>query len=102
MPLTSASNNYAQDGYVYVYGPKDAGSGKQLVCARVLPDAFEDFSQYTFWDGSGWSSDIKDCAAITDGISQEFSVTPLYNGKFILVFQIGDYAALSVLSECLI
>ena len=93
MPLTSASNNYAQDGYVYVYGPKDAGSGKQLVCARVLPDAFEDFSQYTFWDGSGWSSDIKDCAAITDGISQEFSVTPLYNGKFILVFQIGDYAA---------
>ena len=37
---------------------------------------------------------IEECAAITNNISQEFSVSPLGNGQFIVVFQTGSNVAI--------
>lgn len=96
MPMHAASENPGADGYIYVYGPRSSIGGKELMAARVLPEHFNDFSQYRYWDGSGWSTAIEDCAPITHGISQEFSVSPLPNGKFILVFQINSSVAIRI------
>lgn len=92
MPLHNASENYVTDGYIYVYGPKGT-SNKQLVCSRVLPENIENFDKYEYWDGANWCNDISKSAPVTDRISQEFSISPLKNGKFLLLFQVGDYVA---------
>lgn len=55
--------------------------------ARVLPEAFEDFSSWRFWDGSTWNQDIKEVASVTDKVSNELSVSPLPDGRYALVFQ---------------
>ncbi|MGV8880145.1 MAG: DUF4185 domain-containing protein [Sphingobacteriaceae bacterium] len=75
------------DGFVYIYGVR--GQKKELMIARVLPKYFEDFDQWTFLDGENWVSDIRKAAAITDGVSNELSLTALPDGRYALVFQIG-------------
>lgn len=90
MPMTLESGNPNPDGYVYVYGPRNSSGPKQLVAARVLPEQIEDFTQWTYWDGTNWVGDISSCANLTSGISQEFSVTPLADGRCLVVFQMGD------------
>lgn len=90
MSLTDISGNLNPDGYIYVYGPRNKASKKELVAARVLPEYIEDFSHYQYWDGANWSAGISNCAPITSGISQEFSVSPMDDGKFLLVYQFGS------------
>jgi hypothetical protein len=90
MSMTERSGNPNPDGYIYIYGPRNKSVQKELVAARVLPEYIEDFSHYQYWDGTIWSTEISRCAPITSGISQEFSVSPTDDGKFILVFQFGD------------
>ncbi|MGE5437640.1 MAG: hypothetical protein ACM3O3_10465, partial [Syntrophothermus sp.] len=80
MPMTSQSGNPSPDGYIYVYGPKSSSTGKQLLAARVLPENIENFSQYQFWNGTSWGNSILALAPLTNGISQEFSVSPIKNG----------------------
>ncbi len=96
MPMTTRSRNPNPDGYIYVYGPKSYSGRKDLVASRVLPEDIEDFTRYTFWDGSSWSQDITQLASITSGLSQEFSVSPLNNGQFIAVFQLGNHVAIRI------
>ena len=96
MPMTEVSGNPNPDGYIYVYGPKDQTGRKDLVAARILPADIEDFSKYRYWDGQTWSAEIANCAPITSGISQEFSVSPLADGKFLLVFQFGSQVGIRV------
>lgn len=79
------------DGYIYVYGIWDIGSGiRHLVVARTRPEHIADFDRYTFFDGAGWSADIEDCAAIADDLSPEMSVMPVdfgrYRGKYAFVY----------------
>ncbi|CAN5314002.1 hypothetical protein BH23BAC1_BH23BAC1_22140 [soil metagenome] len=74
------------DEYVYVYGV--LGDGKSLVAARVRPAEYEDFDKWSYWNGQDWSSEIKDVAEITNGVSNELSVTPLKDGRYLLVFQV--------------
>lgn len=76
----------APDGFIYVYGV--AGSTKEVLVARVLPKDFEDFTAWTYWDGSRWNKDIDHVTSITDRASNELSVTPLADGRYALVFQI--------------
>lgn len=75
------------DGYVYVYGVQ--GKEKNLIVARVKPESFEQFDQWYYWDGNGWSLDKNKIAYVTDNVSNELSVTPLQDGRYALVFQIG-------------
>ena len=74
------------DGFVYVYGC--VGAAKQLVAARVRPAQFEDFDQWQYWTGDQWSADITQIGGITDNLSNELSVTPLNDGRYLLTFQV--------------
>lgn len=75
------------DGFIYVYGVK--GIDKQLLVARVLPKNFEKFDSWRFWDGSGWSAKMESAAATTNSVSNELSLTPLPDGRYALIFQVG-------------
>lgn len=74
------------DGYVYVYAC--IGQDKNLVAARVKPKDFEDFTKWKYWNGEGWTADISQLKGITNAVSNELSVTPLPDGRFLLVFQV--------------
>ena len=96
MPMHAVSGNPDADGYIYIYGPKNTTGQKELVVARVLPEHFSDFSQWRYWDGSQWQTDIASCASITNGISQEFSVSPLGDQRYILVFQTASSVGIRI------
>lgn len=92
VPMMVESGNYGADGYLYILGPHNRPlQVKQMVAARVHPEDIENFNKYEFWDGHDWQSDITKSAAITDSISQEFSVTPLSDGRFVAVFEFGGW-----------
>lgn len=74
------------DGYVYVYGV--LGDEKSLVAARTKPAEFEDFEKWRFWNGKDWSPEINEVAEITNSVSNELSVTPLKDGRYLLIFQV--------------
>ncbi len=76
------------DGYIYIYGYKDANS-RSLVVSRVLPKDIENFNEYEYYDGTNWQNDIKKVATLKDSVSAELSVTYIpqgeYAGKYMLV-----------------
>ena len=76
----------APDGFIYVYGC--VGKDKNLVVARVKPVDFETRNEWRFWDGHSWNKDINNLVAITQSVSDELSMTPLPDGRFILIFQV--------------
>ena len=78
----------APDGYVYVYGSQEDSLNKKLLVARVLPQHFENFSEYRFWDGGTWNTDINSCAEMSGRISNELSVTPIPDGRYALIFSL--------------
>ncbi len=74
------------DGYVYVYGI--AEGNKSLLAARVKPSEFENMDKWTFWNGNKWVADIEDLAPITNAVSNELSVTPTDDGRYLLTFTV--------------
>jgi hypothetical protein len=89
---TAAAGAPHPDGYVYVYGIQNDPSAKKLLAARVRPEDFEDFARWRFWDGEAWSPSLDDAAPLTDRVSNELSVTPLTDGRYLLVFQLDTWA----------
>lgn len=87
MANTKEAGAYNPDGYLYIYGVQNDPLVKKLLASRVRPEDIENFEAYRFWDGAGWVEDINAAAAITGRISNEHSVTPLPNGKYLLVYQ---------------
>ena len=73
------------DGYIYIYGTK--GMDKELMVARVKSENFENFEEWRFWDGKSWNTNINSSAAVAKHISNEMSVTPIQNGKYLLTYQ---------------
>ena len=73
------------DGFIYVYGCMD--KDKKLVVARVKSDKFESFTDWEYWDGKNWQDKSNNIAPITNNVSNELSVTPLNDGRYLLVFQ---------------
>jgi len=80
------------DGFVYVYGYRDnlKTHVKHLVAARVKPESFANVSEWRFWSGKEWGADgavtLRDEAVLAERVSTELSVTPIGQGKFLLVF----------------
>ena len=74
------------DGYIYVYGC--IGPRKSLVVARVVPKDFEDFKEWRYWNGNKWDLRSENLNEIVNGASNELSVTPLSDGRFVLIFQV--------------
>ncbi len=73
------------DGYVYIYGVR--GPTKKVMVARVKPEDMEAFDQWRFWDGQQWQADADAVQPIVEHASNEMSVTPLGDGRYIMVFQ---------------
>ena len=65
------------------------GSDKSLLVARVLPKHLEHFDKWRYWDGATWNGDLSKIAGVTDKVSNELSVSPLPDGRYALVFQVG-------------
>jgi hypothetical protein len=59
----------------------------QLVVARVKDSAFEDFSQWRYWDGETWNTDKHQAAALTSHVSNEMSVSFMEDGRVIAVYE---------------
>jgi tetratricopeptide (TPR) repeat protein len=93
---TATAATPSPDGYIYIYGVRNDLDSKKLIVARVLPEFIEDFTQYRYWDGQQWSEFIANAAPITDQMSSEFSVTPLPDGRYIMVFQLNDFLSETV------
>ena len=74
------------DGYVYVYGC--IGPDKNLLVARAKPKHFEDFGKWRYWNGQAWDKDKSKLAPVANAVSNELSVTPLPDGRFLLIFQV--------------
>jgi len=91
-PLPSSANiewgswqEQGADGWIYLYGVEDLGLTKYLHVARVHgPDLA---SPWQYLDASGnWSASEADSARVTDGVSNEYSVSRLGN-LWVLVTQ---------------
>lgn len=94
---TKAAGAPNPDGYLYVYGLVDPG--KKLMLSRVKPSEMKNPDSWRFWDGNDWSADIQDSKPITDRVSNEVSMTPLKDGRYLLVFQedgIGAYTSIRI------
>ncbi|RYZ99318.1 MAG: DUF4185 domain-containing protein [Sphingobacteriaceae bacterium] len=74
------------DGYIYLYGTRT--KRKSVLVARVQPKDYENFSKWRYWDGKTWNTDINKIADVTDHVSHEYSVSPLPDGRYLLVFQV--------------
>jgi Domain of unknown function (DUF4185) len=85
MPLTVQSGAPSPDGYLYVYGTRSGSYRKSLLVARVLPEQIDAGSAYRFWNGSDWVPHIRAAVNLTLGVSAEFSVQPLEDGRYLLV-----------------
>ncbi len=83
---TQWANAIDPDGYVYVYAC--AGPEKNLLVARVKPKFFEVFTKWRFWNGRTWDKDISRSMPVTNAVSNELSVTPLADGRYLLIFQV--------------
>jgi len=75
------------DGYLYIYGVR--GKAKELIVTRVKPGSLEDFKSWEFKTKDGWSNDLKSAYGLMDSVSNEFSVSPIGEGKYALVYQLG-------------
>lgn len=85
MPNTAEAGAPNPDGYLYIYGTQNDRGNKKLLVARVKPADIETFSQYRYWNGSQWQTSIGAAAGVTDRVSSELSVTPLADGRYLLV-----------------
>ncbi|NQU50418.1 MAG: DUF4185 domain-containing protein [Planctomycetes bacterium] len=87
MDNTVEGNAFNPDGFIYVYGIQEDPLNKKALASRVPRDQFTDFAEYRFWDGNNWVADIALAKPMCGRLSNEFSVTPLPNGKFLMAFQ---------------
>lgn len=74
-------DNRNVDGYIYIYGYKDL-NGRNLVVARTTAENILNFNEWNYYDGSGWSNNINDSAALKGKVSPELSVTHIDSGMF--------------------
>lgn len=71
-------------GYTYVYGVEDLGLTKYLHIARVPGTDLR--ASWQYYTGGGWSTDETASVRVMDGVSNEYSVSPLGTG-FVLITQ---------------
>lgn len=76
------------DGYVYVYGIREDSLSKKCLVARVPKNDFTNFGMYRYWDGATWSANLLDSDPVCGRVSTEMSVTPLPDGRFLMVFML--------------
>jgi len=114
--IDAGSPDGMADGFVYIYGTREDPLSKKLLAARVRPGAIENFDAWRFWNGSRWVAGAVNAAPIAGRVSNELSVTPLADGRFVLIYQrdgvgrfiagragatpIGPFGTEQILYEC--
>jgi len=88
MANTARAGAHNPDGYIYIYGLEEVPYNKHLLAARVPEGQFLNYNQWRFFDGQEWVADFQQVARLTDRVSSELSVTPLPDGRFILIFTV--------------
>jgi len=78
------------DGYIYIYGTREDPFNKSALVARVPEAEFADIAAWRFFNGRSWVRDIAAAAPITDRVSNELSVSPLPDGRYVMVFQLDS------------
>lgn len=73
------------DGYIYIMGV--GGDNLGLILARVKPKYFEQFDQWEFANGTTWTTDYHKTKPVTHFASNELSLSPMSDGRFILAHQ---------------
>jgi tetratricopeptide (TPR) repeat protein len=96
MSNTPAAGAPKPDGYIYLYGVRNDLDNKKLVVSRVLPEEIEDFTKYQYWNGQQWGISPEEVKPMADHLSSEFSVSPLADGRYILVYQVDDFLSQTV------
>ncbi len=86
----SSKASKTPDGYIYIYGVK--GQHKDVIVSRVKPASIEAFSDWRFWNGTAWTTNPHDVKPIADHASNEMSVTPLPDGRYLMIFQEDGYS----------
>lgn len=93
MPLTTQAGAPNPDGFLYVYGVRSDDYNKKLLVARVRPDAMTKPGAYRFWNGAAWVTDINQSAPVANRMGAELSVTPLPDGRYLVVHQLDTLSA---------
>jgi hypothetical protein len=75
------------DGYLYILGVGGVDQG--LIVARVKPKDFEHFDQWMFANGTEWTSDYRQTKPVTRHVSNEMSLSPMADGRFVLAHQLS-------------
>ncbi len=75
------------DGYIYIMGV--GGTNNGLVVARVKPEEFEQFGKWEFAKGAEWTTDYLKAKPVTRYASNELSMSPMADGRFILAHQVS-------------
>lgn len=88
MPLTVQAGAPNPDGFVYVYGVRSDDYNKKLLVSRVRPDQITQPGSYRFWNGKVWAADINAAAPVANRMGAELSVTPLPDGRYLVVHQL--------------
>jgi hypothetical protein len=94
MPMTKQAHAANPDGYLYVYGTRSDKLNKKLLVARVLPQEIDQPEAYRFWSGTDWVADINASLPIANRMGAELSVTPLADGRFMVVHQLDTLSSL--------
>lgn len=73
--------------YIYGYEENKGGLYKRMLLARCPNNQISRFSDWEFFDGSGWSKNLEDAKALMEGVASEYSVNyvPALK-KFLLVY----------------
>ena len=93
MSNTAAARAPHPDGFLYIYGVREDPLVKKALVARIEPAHFSDFSAWRFWNGTDWVAGVANAAPITGRVSSLYSVTPLPDGRFLLVTQLDAIGA---------
>ena len=73
------------DGYIYITGTGGHQSG--MILARVKPKEFEQFDKWEFASGNTWTTDRFKAKPATRFASNEMSLSPMPDGRYILAHQ---------------
>lgn len=83
---TRRSGKIKKDGFIYTYAVR--GKSKQLFVARFKPEQVSDHQAWRFHTADGWTNDLTAAIPVADSVSNEMSITPLQDGRFLMVFMI--------------
>jgi hypothetical protein len=75
------------DGYLYIFGVGGVNNG--LLVARVKPKEFEQFDKWEFSKGATWTTDYTQTKPVTRLVSNELSMSPMADGRFVLAHQVS-------------